>query len=158
MWQKILVAVDLSPIAEIVFDRAINLAKTSGASLILLHVLSSDEEEAPTPVLYSVEYPLNQQVVEEYQKQWQAFQAKGFAALEAMKNEAIKQDVNTEIMQIFGRPERIISKQAKQSAVSLIIMGNRGRSGLKELFLGSVSNYVIHHSHCDVLIVRPSNQ
>ena len=91
-------------------------------------------------------------------KEWEAFQKKGFAALEAMKNEAIKQDVNTEIMQVFGDPGRIICEQAKKSAVDLIIIGNRGLSGLKELVLGSVSNYVIHHASSSVLIVRNPNQ
>ncbi len=33
-------------------------------------------------------------------------------------------------------------------------MGSRGLKGLKEMFLGSVSNYVTHHAPCSVLIVR----
>ena len=38
----------------------------------------------------------------------------------------------------------------------LIIMGRRGRTGLSELFLGSVSNYVLHHAPCAVLVVQHS--
>jgi hypothetical protein len=33
-------------------------------------------------------------------------------------------------------------------------MGKRGHQGLKQMFLGSVSNYVIHHSPCSILLVQ----
>ncbi|MDB9482953.1 universal stress protein, partial [Dolichospermum circinale CS-537/05] len=36
----------------------------------------------------------------------------------------------------------------------LIMMGRRGRSGLAEFFLGSQSNYVLHHAPCSVQIVH----
>ena len=36
----------------------------------------------------------------------------------------------------------------------MIVVGSRGLKGLKEMFLGSVSNYVTHHAPCSVLIVR----
>ncbi|MGQ9872468.1 universal stress protein [Leptodesmis sp.] len=36
----------------------------------------------------------------------------------------------------------------------LILIGNRGHTGLKELFLGSASNYVLHHAPCSVLTVK----
>lgn len=42
----------------------------------------------------------------------------------------------------------------KKEDFSLIVIGSRGRSVVKELFLGSVSNYVIHTSKIPVLIVK----
>lgn len=157
MFQKILVAVDLSSRAEIVFDRALNLAKSSGASLILLHVLSSDEPDAPDPLVYSVQYPINRTVVEQHQTEWLDYQKKGMLTLEAMQKKAIERSVKAETIQLFGRPGWIVCDRAKELAVDLIIMGSRGLSGLKELFVGSVSNYVLHHAPCSVLIVRPQS-
>ncbi|MDJ0725352.1 MAG: universal stress protein [Prochloraceae cyanobacterium] len=162
IWQKILVAVDLSTIARIAFEQSLTLAQATGASLILLHVLSADEEGSPTKWLYTVDDrfllpDVWQIMVEEYEKEWKSFQQEGLVALEAMKKEAIQQKVNTEILQILGSPGRTICQQAKELAVDLIAIGNRGRSGVQELFLGSVSNYVIHHAACSVLIVRNPN-
>jgi len=36
----------------------------------------------------------------------------------------------------------------------LIVMGSRGLSGIKSFLLGSISDRVVHHAHCPVLIVR----
>jgi nucleotide-binding universal stress UspA family protein len=47
-----------------------------------------------------------------------------------------------------------ITKYANEDKTDLIVIGTRGRSGLKRLFLGSVSEGVIRHAHCNVLVVR----
>lgn len=53
-----------------------------------------------------------------------------------------------------GSPERSICEIAQTWEADLIIVGSRGLTGIKEMFLGSVSNYVTHHAPCSVLIVR----
>jgi nucleotide-binding universal stress UspA family protein len=51
-----------------------------------------------------------------------------------------------------GSPHRRIVEVANGVGASLIVIGSRGRSGLAAL--GSVSERVVHHADCSVLIVR----
>ena len=54
----------------------------------------------------------------------------------------------------LGHPvDRIISTAVDES-VDLIVMGSRGLGGFDRLLLGSISDGVLHHAHCPVLVVR----
>ena len=53
-----------------------------------------------------------------------------------------------------GHPGSLIRDLAMNWSADLIVMGRRGLSGLQEVFLGSVSNYILHHAPCSVLIVH----
>lgn len=55
---------------------------------------------------------------------------------------------------IEGSPGHMIVEFVKQNDADLVVMGSRGLSGLKELFLGSVSHYVVQKAHCPVFIVK----
>ncbi|WP_180954122.1 universal stress protein [Bacillus sp. M6-12] len=59
---------------------------------------------------------------------------------------------NFEILE--GNPVESICSFAKQTDADLIIVGNSGKSGLKKLFLGSVSSSVAKESHCHVLVAK----
>jgi nucleotide-binding universal stress UspA family protein len=43
---------------------------------------------------------------------------------------------------------------ATTNNIDLIVIGTRGRTGLKRFFMGSVANGVVQHVHCSVLLVR----
>ncbi|MEW9668939.1 universal stress protein [Ammoniphilus sp. 3BR4] len=53
-----------------------------------------------------------------------------------------------------GNPAPIIVDFVKQNDSDLVVMGSRGLSGLKEMFLGSVSHYVVQKSTCPVYIIK----
>ena len=57
----------------------------------------------------------------------------------------------------YGHAGIKITELSKESGYSLIIMGCRGLSGVKQLLLGSVSNYVLHYAQCPTLIVKNEN-
>jgi len=48
----------------------------------------------------------------------------------------------------------IIINYAENMNVELIVVGTRGRSGFKRLFLGSVASDVVTYAHCPVLVVK----
>ncbi|MEM9908892.1 MAG: universal stress protein, partial [Cyanobacteria bacterium P01_D01_bin.44] len=54
-----------------------------------------------------------------------------------------------------GTPEHLICDLAHSWNADVIVLGSRGHRGLRELFLGSISNYVTHHAPCSVWVVRP---
>ena len=55
---------------------------------------------------------------------------------------------------VYGHAGIKITEFSQENNYSLIIMGRRGLSGVKELLLGSVSNYVLHYAKCPTLIIK----
>lgn len=53
-----------------------------------------------------------------------------------------------------GRPANKIVEFAKANDADLIVMGSRGLSGIKEMYLGSVSHHVVQLSTCPVYVVK----
>jgi nucleotide-binding universal stress UspA family protein len=76
--------------------------------------------------------------------------------LQSLAREATNAGVRAEFQQISGSPSRTICRLASDWQANLIVIGHRGRSGLSEILLGSVSNYVLHHAPCSVMLVRES--
>lgn len=157
MLKKILVALDRSQMGQQVFEQALALAKLTQANLLLLHVLSPEEEGSPyLPILYNMDYypRLSVQNSELYQRQWNSLKNESLRMLQSFSAQANTVGINTEFAQPLGDPGHIICKLAVNWGADLIIMGRHGRSGLSEMLLGSVSSYVVHHAPCSVHIVQ----
>lgn len=157
MYHKILVALDQSSFRTLLLDQAMAMAKAMNATIMLVHALSAYEEGSPgLPVrAYHTYYPIVDTVAwETYQKRWEAYEQGGIDELRHFTEEANRHGVKTEFTQTAGDPGRVICEIADAWGADLIMVGNRGRSGLSELLLGSVSNYVMHHAPCSVLVVH----
>ena len=157
MFHKILVAMDTSATGMSVFDEALGLAKATMCRLMLLHVLSFEEKGSPDMLVFSnLGYyaGLSGRTVEIYQEQWKSLERYGLELLRKHANEATAAGVSTEFTQNFGSPGKTICNLARNWGANLIVVGRRGRVGLSELILGSVSNYVLHHAPCSVFVVQ----
>ncbi len=157
MFNKILVAVTNNEIGQQVFEEALTLAGASNAELVLLHVISPfDDDYLAAARLQTDEAYTNFHThgVEYYVRQWEALKQEGIEFLTLLTNRAIAKNINAEFTQEVGDPSRLICETARTWKADLIVMGRRGRSGLSEFFLGSVSNYVLHHAPCSVLTVQ----
>jgi nucleotide-binding universal stress UspA family protein len=151
MFRKILVALHRSDnMSEHIFKEALNLALATKASLKLLHVLSVDESESPS-ILNLINTPENK-------KHWEEFEKPGLDLLKSLTSEAKAAGIETEYYQTLGRPGRVICETARTWEAGLIVIGRRGLSGMSELILGSVSNYVTHYAPCSVMIVQAPEQ
>ncbi|WP_020619731.1 universal stress protein [Paenibacillus daejeonensis] len=63
-------------------------------------------------------------------------------------------DVQAEVTVLQGDPGRRVIEMAEEKGIDLIILGSRGISGIKEMFLGSVSNYIVKHSNIPLHILK----
>ena len=157
MIDRILVAVDHSAKNQFVFDSAVSLAKATGATLMLLHILPEDEAGNPILPIYTIPFSRffeERGDHEQYQQELAQYQKWELDFLQTLTQKATKAGVEAKYSQLTGNPGRMICELANNWSADLILVGSRGLKGLKEMFLGSVSNYVIHHAPCSVLIVR----
>ncbi|NEO33436.1 MAG: universal stress protein [Symploca sp. SIO3C6] len=156
-FKKILVAIDKSPQAARVFAEAIKVARIEESHLMLLHCLDSKSEEPMAPflgigTLADVDMYHTAKQIRQENLQQEIEQAQDW--LLNYSQLATAKDISTEIYCGLGDPGSLICTQAKNWGADLIVLGRRGRQGLAEVFLGSVSNYVVHHSPCSVLVVQ----
>jgi nucleotide-binding universal stress UspA family protein len=64
----------------------------------------------------------------------------------------LQPDVACEGVAVEGQAAEILLQEAENA--ELIVVGNRGRGGFASLLLGSVSQQVVHHATCPVIVVR----
>ncbi|MEA5463937.1 universal stress protein [Leptothoe sp. PORK10 BA2] len=158
MFKKILVALDHSETSTAVFDAAVELAQKLQASLMLVHVLSSSEDGdssvlLTTPPAYGM--GLSEVAWNDYSRRWQAYEEEGLEKLRGYQQLAQAAGLEAEFSQNSGMPGKRLCDVARLWNADLILIGSRGRQGLSELFMGSVSNYVTHHATCSVLVIHP---
>ena len=73
---------------------------------------------------------------------------------EAYEKAKTRLDLEPTVVMRRGEPAREIIGYAEEVGADYIVVGSRGRGGLKSLFLGSTSHGVIHGAPCDVVVVR----
>jgi nucleotide-binding universal stress UspA family protein len=122
-FEKILIATDGSMHSDFASHEAIDIAKRCGSNLIVLSVAKKDED-----LQYAKEYVNTVKIVAE--------------------KEGIK--VGTLIRK--GVPHEVIVNTAAQEEVGLIVVGSHGMTGLTKLLMGSVTERVIGHARCAVLV------
>ncbi|MGL4501722.1 MAG: universal stress protein [Planktothrix sp.] len=155
-YQKILVSIDRTPQAEFVFRQGVELAKLYKSQLKLFHCISVSPMILGSPGdLYGqrlnqvaqIQHELIDKEIHEI-SQW----------LSTFISYAEGQGVTIETEYQVGEAGYWIREMTQKWGADLVIVGRRNRSELAELFLGSVSNYVVHHVKCSVLIVQqPEN-
>ncbi len=158
-FKRILAAIDYSPLGQAVFDQAVELAQNNQAELMLFHCLTADTVGIPimlpgelglSPHLATQAYHTEQGFLEQQTRQIQQL-------LASYCGVAQRRGVTTNFHYRCVDPGRGLCQAAQQWGADLIILGRRGRKGLAEAILGSVSNYVLHHASCAVLVIQGGN-
>src|SRR5215467_13382923 len=142
--KKILVSIDGSDYSFNAAKYAIRLAKDENAQLYCIHVIGS--------VPYG--YGGSPYAIDQYFKDLEQKVQSWFDKIKDMaKNEGIlgiKTETFTDVKSVIGS----IIDYAVTREIDLIVIGTRGRTGLKRFFMGSVATGVVQHAHCSVLLVR----
>jgi len=156
-FQKILVAIDRSSIASTVFEHALDLAQQNQASLLIYHAPHREDWGDTWPLVQTGVgvypavaeelYQLQEERLRQTVKQSQDW-------LQTFCQQALERGIPTEFDCEIKAPGVRICELAQSWGADLIVLGRRGRSGLAEIVLGSVSNYVVHHAPCSVLVAQ----
>ena len=136
-WKKILLATDGSKYSQPATARAIEFAKSYGSELDAISVVEVTEE-------FFVRAP---QAVDD-------LLSKARGMIDRIKEIAVSAGVKAEGIVREGDAYKVIVGEAKDRKVDAIIMGSRGRTGLRRLLMGSVTEKVIGYAGCPVLVVQ----
>jgi nucleotide-binding universal stress UspA family protein len=156
-FDKILVAVDRAPASEMVFTKALELARSAGSKLILLSTIAPEYGIGYlSPPIYpsSEAAAVTENTVKLYIERQEQERQHNLEFLQGLAARAAQANVPAEINQQIGDPARSICEVADTLSIDLIVVGRRGYLGLQELLMNSVSNYVLHHAPCSVLVVQ----
>jgi nucleotide-binding universal stress UspA family protein len=149
----ILLATDGSKEAQLAATTAADLASATNSELHLLSVAAGN----PDPVYQIHEAGLRYETYE------QALEAVKGATQEVLDEQVRKVreaggSVIEAHLRIGERRDRAIIHMAEELGAGLIVMGSRGLGGVRRSLMGSVSDSVVRHAHCPVMIVRPEEQ
>lgn len=158
MYRKILVLIENESFSDAVFKQSLALAKFSEANLMLLSVLSSQDQNAPvSPVSDSIYDISHTPLIQEYLQQLKAYEQAALDRLKLLAEQATNECVKTEFSLNRGDIGRMICDLAQTWQADLIVMAGREENSFLGLMLGSVGNYVTHHAPCSVLLVHQQN-
>ncbi len=136
-WGNILLAVDNSHSCETAVQHAMDFAASYGARITAVSVVDvNDEFYAQVP--HAVDRMVN----------------KAQSILEEVRKSAETLNIKSEIIVREGEPYQKIVETAEEKHADMIFMGSHGRTGLKRLVMGSVTEKVIGFSTCPVMVIH----
>lgn len=144
MFSKILICSDGSECARNAARAGAEIARRFGSEVLLLNVFDLSFMASPEVGVWAATF--DQETINE------CFHDERKATEGIVKPLFEQAGVPYKMVQVTGHPVDGILDLAEREQIDLIVLGSRGLSGLKEFFLGSVSQGVLHHANCAVLI------
>jgi nucleotide-binding universal stress UspA family protein len=160
-FSKILVAIDGSETSMRAAEYAVNLSKIQNqqekheekTAIELVGLAVIDLTKLPDSFLATTSGYYGAMELEEKRKEAQHW-------LDKVRTLAEEQDYDIGtfksviIEDISSRVGHAIVNYAESKSIDLIVIGTRGRTGLKKMLLGSVASDVVTYAHCPVLVIR----
>jgi nucleotide-binding universal stress UspA family protein len=147
---KILLATDGSKDAQLARTTAVDIATTTDSELHVVTVASG----LPPYDGYRFHEVRIPEVVEQLRKRAQIILDEQVQKIERDGGKVAQKHLK--IAELIGERHRVeqILRVAEEIDVGLIVMGTRGRGGVGRALMDSVSDFVVRHAHCPVLVVR----
>jgi nucleotide-binding universal stress UspA family protein len=136
-WKTVLVATDGSRHSAVAAAKAVDFAASYGGRVVAVSVVDLPDE------VYGVAPGVVDILIEK---------ARGYAG--AVARLAEKSGVSCTVAVREGVSAPTIVQLAKEEGAGVVVMGSHGRTGLARLLMGSVTEKVIGHAPCPVLVVR----
>lgn len=140
MFQRVLIPLDGSSLAEQALGPGAAIARASGASVDIVSVHESIGLDAQ-------QEPLDRSVYEETRRYLEGIAAELSSAA----------DVSVTHATVEGDAIGRIVNRAREIDADLVVMTSHGRTGLSRMWLGSVADGLIRHSNVPVLLLRPAD-
>ena len=147
MYKTILVPLDGSARAEVILSHVENLAQWSNATVLLLGVV----EPEPIMVFEPVAIPFDNQLYEQQVKTTEKY-------LYQISEQLRAKNITSQVYVGQGRVVEQIIQVSEEKNVDLIAMVSHGRTGLAQVFYGSVAVGVLHRVNRPLLIIRSIEQ
>ena len=144
--RKILIPIDGSECSLNAAKYAIRVAKDEKAQLFCIHVITPHIPYGYASAAASVTGQ-NYEYIKDKVESW-------FDKVKHIAKAEDIADVKTEIFIDVKSVIESIIDYASRKNIDLIVIGTKGRTGLKRFLLGSIANGVVQHAHCSVLLVR----
>jgi nucleotide-binding universal stress UspA family protein len=144
----ILVATDGSEEAALALTTAADMSQSTNSELHVAYVFrTAVQRPFPNPITSRTREVLEHEL-EEAMHQAQEFLDR---EVEQVKGEGV---TVADSHLVRGRPDRELVHLSEELGAGLIVMGSRGLGGVRRALMGSVSDSVVRHAHCPVLVVR----
>jgi nucleotide-binding universal stress UspA family protein len=151
---KILLATDSSKEAGLAARTAAELADKSGSELHVVRVFGINPWYAAYPDATDFDgTELEDPVLEEDLQRISEQRARKLLDAEVERLRSVGGTLAQAHLLEGGAPQEIVGL-AEEIGAGLIVMGSRGRGGIRRALMGSVSDSVVRHAHCPVLVVR----
>ena len=147
---KILIATDGSEFSRAAIEKCCEMLKiTVNPEIKVISVYEQTAPMAAEPFAISAQY--YQEIMDLARKQCETFVADSAGQIRKFLNGA-NPIVETEVY--LGAPARVVVDEARDWGADLIVVGSHGRGFWGRLTLGSVSDAIVHHAPCSVLVAR----
>jgi nucleotide-binding universal stress UspA family protein len=145
-YRRLFVAIDFSPDSDEALRQANDRSKSTGAHLAVCHIV-------PNHLRSNLLFPhISRVAALQIPSELTQFADSVSARVSEITG---RTEGEFEIVVDDGTPQALILSHAEEWKADIIFMGSHGETSAADALLGSITNSVLRHAHCPVMVVRP---